>query len=108
MLWIGVTGGACTPVPSTPPEVATDSVGEGPRLSNPEWTILRMAAGHGSLVIEAEATSDDVLGLAKTLADPLKDDYTEVLVYVYARGAPEGTLPRRVEWRPETGYVELD
>jgi len=84
-----------------------DHAGE-PQLINEAWEITDMATAHGAFVIEVEAddpTRTDEI--ARSLIEPIKDDYEEILVYVHQRGDDSDLPARRMQWTPGGGYVEM-
>jgi hypothetical protein len=100
---VGLVWG-CTP----PPVSQTDASGvKAISLVNEDWQILRMATAHGAFTIEVEASAAaDPSAIARTLIEPLQDQYAEILVYFHARGGT-GDLPMlRVQWTATDGYVE--
>jgi hypothetical protein len=79
-----------------------------PRLINDEWHIRNMATAHGAFVIEVEAEDPSQADtIARTLVEPIKDDYDEVLVYVNQRGDDSDLPALRIQWTPRDGYVEI-
>lgn len=90
-----------------PPPAAPD----GPPVVNDAWQIVKMASGNGVFTIEIElADLATAANVARMLVDPLMDDYSEVLVYVYEDGQGRGGhLPaRRIRWTADGGFDELD
>jgi hypothetical protein len=85
----------------------TPDHGDQPRLVNEGWHIRNMATAHGAFVIEVESenpTQTDAI--ARSLIEPIRDDYDEILVYV---NTPGSDLPaRRMQWTPGGGYLEID
>jgi hypothetical protein len=79
-----------------------------PLLVNERWHIRNMATAHGAFVIEVEAEDpSQAETIARTLVEPIKDDYDEVLVYVNQRGDDSDLPARRIQWTPREGYVEI-
>ena len=79
-----------------------------PLLVNEGWQIRNMATAQGTFVIEVEADDPSRTGtIARTLVEPIKADYDEILVYVKQRGDDSDLPARRVQWTPRDGYVEL-
>ena len=77
-------------------------------LENEEWRIVEMATAHGIFTIEIEiANSEDSKRLARALVAPLKNQYSEVLIYFYQMGSDEVLPVLRVQWNRETGFVEM-
>ena len=49
----------------------------------------------------------DAVAHARAIVEPVRANYTEVLVYVRPAGAPVALAARRVQWTPSGGYVEM-
>ena len=84
---------------------------EGPAIVNDAWQIVKMAAAHGLFTIEVEVDDPEIAGdIARELIAPLKDRYSEVLVYVYNPGEGYGGYApvMRIQWTTEGSYDELD
>ena len=96
----------------TPPAgVASVDVAKGPPLINDQWQILKMATAHGVFTIEIELRDLDAAAeVARLLVEPLTEDYTEVLVYMYADEQGAGGHPpaKRIQWTAVGGYAELE
>jgi hypothetical protein len=59
------------------------------------------------MVIDVEAERpEDALGIAEEVVAPLADSYVEVVIYVRGRDQTDDDSVRRVQWTPDTGYVE--
>ena len=86
-------------------------VPSGPSLSNDAWRIVKMATAHDVFTIEIEV---DDLGKARSVAEelliPLKVNYSEILIYVYAEGEGEGGhIPaKRIQWTTAEGLIETE
>ena len=84
---------------------------DGPPVVNDAWQIVKMATAHGVFTIEVElADLATAAAVARTLVDPLMDDYSEVLVYVYEDDQGRGGHPpaKRIHWTADGGFDELD
>ena len=67
---------------------------------------MRQTSAHYMLVLEVETERVAEAGpIARQLADPVKDRYTEVMVYVYRPGRRGGLPAARVQWTRRDGYV---
>ena len=78
-----------------------------PLLVNDGWHIRNMATALGTFVIEIEAEDPtQTETITRALIEPIRDDYTEILVYVNRLGAESGRLARRMQWTPDRGYIE--
>jgi len=95
------------PAPADPAAAARAAPPSGPQLVNDEFTVVRMSTAHGAFVVELETARPERIGeYARTLAEPIKSRYEEILIYATR---PAGDKPaRRVVWTPRNGYVELD
>ena len=106
-----VRRGPAVGVGGTEPSATTVSVserGNEPLLVNESWHIRNMATAYGAFVIEVEAEDpSQAETIARTLIEPIKDDYDEVLVYVNQRGDDSDLPARRMQWTPSQGYVEI-
>ena len=101
-----------TPTVSTdrPAAAAADAFGdrEEPLLVNDGWHIRNMATAHGTFIIEVEAEDPtQTETIARALIEPIRDDYTEILVYVNKLGDESDLPARRMQWTPGGGYVEI-
>ena len=88
-----LTRAAAEPTPSA------GSSGDG-------WRVVHQTSAHYMLVLEVETERVAEAGpIAQQLTDPVKDRYTEVMVYLYRPGR-RGSLPAaRVQWTRRDGYV---
>ena len=81
---------------------------EGPLLVNDGWHIRNMATAHGVFVIEVDAEDPtQTETIARALIEPIRDDYTEILIYVNKLGSESDLPARRMQWTPGGGYVEI-
>ena len=81
---------------------------ENTSLDNEKWRIVEMATAHGIFTIEIEiADWENSQEVARELVVPLKDQYSEVLVYFYEMGSDEALPVLRVRWTLETGFTEM-
>ena len=91
-----------------PPDISAPTGVDEPLLVNESWHIRNMATAHGAFVIEIEADDpSQAETIARTLIEPIKGDYDEVLVYVNQRGDDSDLPARRMQWTPRDGYVEI-
>ena len=71
----------------------------------PRWRITQRVAAHRALVVEVEARhAEDALTIARSIAEPERGRYDEVLVFINPPGRRD--MLRRVQWTPSGGYVE--
>ncbi len=104
--------GEPTPTVSTdrPAAAAADASGDRaePLLINDGWHIRNMATAHGVFVIEVDAEDPtQTETIARALIEPIRDDYTEILIYVNKLGSESDLPARRMQWTPGGGYVEI-
>ena len=93
------------------PGGASANGANGPALINDQWQILKMATAHGVFTIEVELDNlDEAPEVARLLVEPLIDDFSEVLVYIYVAERGVGGHPpaKRIQWTADGGYVELE
>ena len=71
------------------------------------WSITEHKSAHYVLIAHVETDYlVEAVAIAQQIAEPIKTDYAEVLIYFHRPGRPETVAPRRVQWSPRTGYVE--
>ena len=101
----------------TPPP-ARRSLGEGaaierlPKRQNhhpwARWTVTEHLSAHHVLIAHVETEYlNEARAISQQIADPIKDRYNEVLIYFHRPGRPDTLPPRRIQWTPTTGYVEI-
>ena len=77
----------------------------GPGLSGDGWTVVRQTSAHHMLVLEVETERVAEAGrIAQQLAEPVKDRYTEIMIYVFRPGRRGGLPAVRVQWTHRGGY----
>jgi hypothetical protein len=105
---VGVVGGPPShPSPLGPPSSAPTSGLSSP--PNEDWTVIHQLSAHHMLVVEVEtARLDEAGAIAQQLTEPVKDRYSEILVYLYRPGTHGQLAARRVQWTPTAGYVVVD
>ena len=107
-LWRAADGLSERPQPPGAPNLtraaAEPAASTGP--SGDGWRVVRQTSAHYMLVLEVETERVAEAGpIARQLADPVKDRYTEVMVYVYRPGRRGGLPAARVQWTRRDGYV---
>ena len=91
-----------------PPDGEASENVDDPLLVNDDWYVRNMATAHGAFVIEVEAKDpSQTETIARTLIEPIKDDYAEILVYVNQLGDDSDLPARRMQWTLRDGYVEI-
>ena len=92
------------PLPPAPP---TGILPGRPSARGIGWQVIDYVSAHGVLIVNVETDRlEEANGIARTLVDPLKDGYVEVLVYF--RRAGMSLADERVQWTPTGGYIETD
>ena len=92
------------PLPPAPP---TGILPGRPSARGIGWQVVDYVSAHGVLIANVETERlEEANGIARTLVDPLKDGYVEVLVYFRRPGMR--LADERVQWTPAGGYVEMD
>lgn len=73
------------------------------------WTITEQFAAQHVMVLQIETTHLEESGaIARTVAAPLQNRYSEIMIYFHRPGRPDTLPPRRVQWSRGGGYVETD
>ena len=73
------------------------------------WTITEQFAAQHVMVLQIETTHlDEAAAIARAVARPLQDRYSEIMIYFHRPGRPDTLPPRRVQWSRAAGYVETD
>ena len=73
------------------------------------WTITEQFAAQHVMVLQIETTHlDEAAAIARAVAGPLQDRYSEIMIYFHRPGRPDTLPPRRVQWSRAAGYVETD
>ena len=73
------------------------------------WTITEQFAAQHVMVLQIETTHlDEAAAIARAVATPLQERYSEIMIYFHRPGRPDTLPPRRVQWSRATGFVETD
>jgi hypothetical protein len=109
------------PPPGHPPLARGDAVGPEnagvepgalePRqpLEGDGWRIIEQYSGHWVLIVKVETDRiDDAEAIAREIVEPLKEPYSEALVYFYRPGTTRVLASARVQWTPAGGYQAID
>jgi hypothetical protein len=71
------------------------------------WRVTQANSTVDVMVVDVEAERpEDALAIAEEVVAPLADSYVEVVIYVRGRDQTDDDSVRRVQWTPDTGYVE--
>lgn len=90
--------------PAAPP-AARKAFLPGP--SGDGWKVVHQTSAHHMLVLEVETERvTEAVQIARQLTEPVKDRYTEVMVYVFRPGRRGGLPAARVQWSHRAGYEE--
>ena len=72
------------------------------------WSVTHAQASQGALVVEADVIDlSESMASARAIVEPVRDRYSEVLVYLRRAGAPGRLAARRVQWTPAAGFIEI-
>jgi len=72
------------------------------------WSVTHAHASQGALVVEADVIDvSEAMASARAIVEPIRGQYSEVLVYLRRTGAPGRFASRRVQWTPSGGFVEI-
>jgi len=73
------------------------------------WTVTEQFAAQHVMVLQIETRYLEESGaIARSVAAPLHDRYSEIMMYFHRPGRPDILPPRRVQWSRGAGYVETD
>ena len=73
------------------------------------WTVTEQFAAQHVMVLQIETRHLEESGaIARSVAAPLQDRYSEIMMYFHRPGRPDMLPPRRVQWSRGAGYVETD
>jgi hypothetical protein len=89
--------------------VVTNALRDGGARSDVEvaWRVTQANSTVDVMVVDVEAERpEDALAIAEEVVAPLADSYVEVVIYVRGRDQTDDDSVRRVQWTPDTGYVE--
>lgn len=71
------------------------------------WTVTEQFAAQHVMVLQVETRHlDEADAIARTVGAALEARYSEILFYFHRPGRPDTLPPRRVQWTPDSGYVE--
>jgi hypothetical protein len=71
------------------------------------WRVTQANSAHDVMVVEVEAEQlKDSRAIADEIVAPLRNSYGEVLIYIRSPGDEAERVVRRIQWTPDTGYVE--
>ena len=102
------------PRPSPTPPALTDLVRALNKKETPSplgrhepWVVTRAMSARHAMVIDVEADRpEDAKRIAEEIVTPLREKYEEVLTYVRPIGNPANAVVRRIQWTPDSGFVE--
>jgi hypothetical protein len=105
MRWTGP--GRHPPRPPTNSSLARTLNAAEPDDRRWRWSVTRAQASQGALVVEADVIDlNQSMASARAIVDPVRSQYSEVLVYLRRAGSPSRFASRRVQWTPAGGFVE--
>lgn len=71
------------------------------------WSVTEHLNAHNVIIAHVETDYlDEATAIARELTEPVKDRYSEVLIYFHRPGRPDALSPRRVQWSASAGYIE--
>src|SRR5262245_41790063 len=71
------------------------------------WTVTEHLSAHHVLIAHVETDYlHEAVAIAQQIVEPMKEGYTEILIYYHRPGRPHLLPPRRVQWTSKTGYVD--
>jgi hypothetical protein len=71
------------------------------------WSVTEHVTAHYVLIAHVETGFlAEAVAISQQITEPVKDRYSEVLIYFHRPGRPDTLPPRRVQWSVKTGYVE--
>ena len=71
------------------------------------WVVTEQFSAHRVLIAHVETKFlDEAVAIAQQIAEPVKDRYTEILIYFHRPGRPDTLPPRRVQWSRTHGYLQ--
>ena len=108
--WLGHELGGRPVAPTgtnQPPPAVSKAFLPGP--SGDGWKVVHQTSAHHMLVLEVETERVvQARWIAQQLTEPVKDRYTEVMVYVFRPGRRGGLPAARVRWSHRGGYEATD
>ena len=106
MRWTGP--GRHPPRPHATSELARALNAAEPDDRRWRWSVTHAQASQGALVVEAQVIDlAEASASARAIVEPVRSQYTEVLVYLRQAGAPGRFASRRVQWTADGGFVEI-
>ena len=73
-----------------------------------QWTATSATSAMRAMVVHVEAFDvSQARQIAAAIVEPRRARFDEILVYVHRVGGSADLAPRRVEWTPRGGYVEM-
>ena len=73
-----------------------------------QWTATSATSAMRALVVHVEAFDvGQARQIAAAIVEPRRAQFDDILVYVHRVGGGRDLAPRRVEWTPRGGYVEI-
>lgn len=73
------------------------------------FTITEQFAAQHVIVLQIETSHlDESASIARAVATPLQERYSEIMIYFHRPGRPDTLPPRRVQWSRHAGYVDTD
>lgn len=72
------------------------------------WSVTHAQASQGALVVEADVIDlSETMASARAIVNPVRSQYSEILIYLRRAGASGRFASRRVQWTAAGGFVEI-
>lgn len=69
------------------------------------WTVTESLSAHSVLIAHIETRYlDEALIIARQVAEPIKFNYAEIVLYFHRPGRPDLLPPRKIVWTPDRDY----
>ncbi len=92
---------------SPPATTVARSPASRPLAAQGGWRVVdHLSAEHVSVIHVETDRIREARQIAVALVEPIKQDYTEMLVYFHRPGRRQLLPARRVQWSPLSGYTE--
>jgi len=81
--------------------------GESDSPGGMAWRVTQANSTADVMVVDVEAEHPvEALAIAEEIVAPLSGSYVEVVVYVRGHDQTDDDTVRRIQWTPDTGYIE--
>jgi hypothetical protein len=95
-----------------PEEISTHTLVEQLNTARPvdrRWTVSHAVSFRRVMVVDVETRHvEDARAIAARIVEPVRRlEYDEILIYFRETSDRKAVAARRVQWRPDSGFVEL-